>query len=137
MIDDATAINASIEALKYYRQNFISSAYSTMGFNAVAIGWLITSSSARLFLHSHRWLSLAAMIMIIISYSGYWVLSLRVQSLSQGIASKLSAYPAAQGLHEHYALGLPGVYGFILIQGLAMAFIILVVIAILRDPGKE
>jgi hypothetical protein len=137
MIDDVTAINALIEALKYYRENFISSAYSTMGFTAVAIGWLITSRSARLFLHSHRWLSLAAVIMIIISYAGYWELSLRVQSLSQGIANKLSAYPAAQGLYEHYTLSLAGVHGFILIQGLATGFIILVMVAILRDPGKE
>lgn len=137
MIDDATTINALIEALKYYRENFISSAYSTMGFTAVAIGWLITSRSARLFLHSHRWLSLASIIMIIISFAGYWGLSLGVQSLSQEITDKLSAYSSARGLYEHYTLSLVGVYGFILIQGLATAFIILVILAILRDPGKE
>jgi hypothetical protein len=108
-----------------------------MGFTLIATGWLITSRSARVFLNSHRWLGLSSIFMIIITYVGYWKLSLGVQAISQGIADKLSKFVEASGLYEHYTLTLSGVYGFIMLQGLALFLVILIIIATLKDPGKE
>jgi len=45
-----------LDALKFFRENFISSAYSTMGFTIIAAGWLIPSKPAREFIHACRWL---------------------------------------------------------------------------------
>jgi hypothetical protein len=136
-MDEAATINALMESLKFFRDQYLSSAYSTMGFTAIAAGWLITSRSARLFLHSHRWLGLSSLFLIVLTYIGYWRMSLGVQTLSQIISDKLSMHSAAQGLYEHYALTLPSVYGFIFMQGLALVFMILIIIATLKDPGKE
>jgi hypothetical protein len=53
-------ISALMEALKFFREQYLSSAYSTMGFTVIGAGWLITSRSARVFIHSHRWLGILA-----------------------------------------------------------------------------
>jgi len=131
------AIKILIEALKYYRDGFHSSAYSTMGFTALAAGWLITSQSARDFIHSHRWLGWSAIAMIMASFAGYWKMAIGVMKLSLEVSGKLHTYGNAAGLYEHYLLKQSGVNGYILIQGLATAFIILVLIAILFPPREE
>ena len=71
-----------LDALKFYRENFISSAYSTMGFSVVAAGWLITSKSAQEFIRNRRWLGWVSIAMIVLSYVGYWRMALAVQSWS-------------------------------------------------------
>lgn len=125
-----------LEALRFYRENFISSAYSTMGFTVVAIGWLVTSKSAQDFIRPRRWLGLASIIMIAASYAGYWRMALAVQSSSHAIATELSKH-YQQIVYGHYELSLQGVYGFILIQGLATAFIILLIVSIINEPITE
>ncbi|MBI5825480.1 MAG: hypothetical protein HZB18_15735 [Chloroflexi bacterium] len=136
-MDDKDKINTLLNALIFFRSQYLSASYSTMGFTIIAAGWLVTSRSARVFLNSHRWLGLSSIFMIILTYIGYWKLSLGVQAISQGIADKLSKFVDASGMYEHYIIMLSGVYGFILLQGLALVFVILVIIAALKDPGKE
>ena len=136
-MDEAAKINALMEALRFFRDHYLSSVYSSMGVTALAAGWLITSRSARVFLHAHRWLSVSSIFVIILSYIGYWKMTLGVQTLSQTIYDKLSMFSSAQGVYEHYALTRPGVFGFILMQGLAATFIILLIIATMKDPGRE
>ena len=136
-MDDKDKFNALLNALIFFRSQYLSNSYSSMGFTVIAAGWLITSRSARVFLNSHRWLGLSSIFLMILTYIGYWKLSLGVQAISQGIADKLSKLVDAPGLYEHYTITHSGVYGFILLQGLALVFVILVIIAIIKDPGKE
>lgn len=125
-----------LDALKFYRENFISSAYSTMGFSVVAAGWLITSKSAQEFIRNRRWLGWVSIAMIVLSYVGYWRMALAVQSWSQAIAEALGTH-YEEIIYKHYELSLNGVYGFILIQGLAAAFIILLIYSVIYGPESE
>jgi len=136
-METAETITALLEAIKFFREQYFSSAYSTMGFTIISAGWLITSQSARVFLHSHRWLGMSAIIMLILTYIGYWEMSLGVQALSQGISNQLMLLGVDKVVFEHYELSIQGVYGFIFLQGLALVFTSLIIIAILKDPGQE
>jgi len=128
-----------MEAIKFFRGQYISSAYSTMGFTIIAAGWLITSRSARVFVHSHRWLGISSIAMIVMGYIGYWRMSLGVQKASQEIADQLKILLGQDSsfLYGHYALSIEGVKGFIFLQGLALLFLSLIIIAVLRNPGQE
>jgi len=132
---ESEIIRTLMDALKFYRENFISSSYSTMGFTIVAVGWLITSKSAQDFFRSHRRLSVAAIAMLIVSFIAYWRLALGVWALSHAIAEKLSTH-IERSLFQYYELSSQGVYGFILLQGLATAFIILLIVSIINEPAK-
>jgi hypothetical protein len=134
---DSEKITTLLNALIFFRSQYLSSSYSTMGFTFIVAGWLITSGSARVFLHSHRWLGLSSIFVAILAYIGYWKLSLGVQAISQGIADQLSQFVDATGMYEHYTITLSGVYGFIFMQGLALVIVVLVIIATLKDPGRE
>jgi len=133
---DTTDPGLLLDALKFYRENFISSAYSTMGFTVVAVGWLITSKSAQDFIRSHRWLGLTSIVMIVITYIAYWRMSLGVQRASHDIAAALQGR-MEDIVYKHYELSINGISGFILIQGLATAFVILLILSIIRELVKD
>lgn len=130
-------ISALMEAIKFFREQHLSSAYSTMGFTVVGAGWLITSRSARVFIHSHRWLGITGIVILFASYIGYWRMSLGVQAASQGIADQLAILQVDKSVYGHYTLSPQAVQGFVFIQGLALLFLVLIIIAVLRNPGEE
>jgi hypothetical protein len=64
-------------------------------------------------------------------------MALGVQSSSHAIAEALKNH-YEEIVYKHYELSLNGVYGFILIQGLATSFIILLIISIVyKSPKTE
>src|SRR5687767_12872457 len=94
-------IASLMEAIKFFREQYLSSAYSTMGFTVIVAGWLITSRSARVFIHTHRWLGISGITILILSYIGYWRMSLGVQSASQRIVDKLAALHVDASVFDH------------------------------------
>ena len=126
-----------IESLRYFQTEFNSSAYSTMGFTVVAGGWLMTSKSARAFVHAHYGLACVAIGLVALAFLGYAWMCLRIQELSQGIYDRLVAIPAAQGLFEHHRLTLPGAIAYIAFQGVASALVIVGLVAALRNPVTD
>jgi hypothetical protein len=136
-VAEVEVISSLMEAIRFFREQHLSSAYSTMGFTVVAAGWLITSRSARVFIHSHRWLGITGIVMLFASYIGYWRISLGVQAASQGIADQLVSLQVDRSVYGHYILSPQGVHGFIFIKGLALLFLVLIIIAVLRNPGEE
>ncbi|MEM6333608.1 MAG: hypothetical protein AAF823_09755 [Planctomycetota bacterium] len=136
---DGEKIAELIDALGTFRQDFVSSGYSTMAFLLLAVGWLITSKSARAFLSAHHWLAWTAVLLTGLNFVGYAWVSLKIQDTSQSIFDTLTKLEPDKEVYEHHLISLWGVWMFILFNLIASILIVASLLAIIRNPciGNE
>lgn len=136
-MDTTNKILELLKAISQYQENFVSSAYSTMGFLLLVDGWLVTSTSARAFIHRHKTLAWVGIFLAVVNLLAYAYISFDIQAISQNIYSQLASIPGTEGLYEHYLLSKRGVSLFILFQALATLVMIFTLCAIVKDPVLE
>lgn len=113
-----------IDAISGYHQDFISSNYSTMGFQLLVLGWLITSDSAQKFLNRNKELAYFGIFFAVAGFSALVRMSFGVQSISKNISDRLASISSAKGLYEHYLLSKSTVGWFMFFQALPAILII-------------
>ncbi|MGY3571985.1 hypothetical protein [Vibrio paucivorans] len=99
--DDSDRLKILIAALERYQANYNTSAYSTMGFWLVGVGWLLTSESAREFIFLHENIKFASIAFIWINWILFTYASYRVYKVSDQLYTRLENWTFARGTFEH------------------------------------
>ncbi|EAS42887.1 hypothetical protein C9J48_11070 [Photobacterium profundum] len=120
---DSEKLKILVAALERYQANYNTSAYSTMGFWLIGLGWLFTSSSAREFIACHEYLRLAAIAFIWINLILFSYGSYRVYRISNRLYQKLNNWEYAKGTFEHAKMPLASIVLYSLIMSLVVFLI--------------
>lgn len=129
-ITDADRVKLMVDALKHYQDGFTKSSYSSMGFQLLVAGWLMTSHDAQGFLGAHPTLGSVGIAIIILCAAGYVMMSVRIQRLSQGIGDRLATIPGAGGTYEHFVITRQGVMVFTAIMGAVGVLVVFLIATI-------
>lgn len=94
-----------LEALKGYQSSFLDSGYKTVGFMAVALGWLVTSKDARAFLAEARPARWVALVFLSVLAIAYVYMARRVTRVSKSVFDKLESLNYSDpSVYVHYLI---------------------------------
>ncbi|MHC6529481.1 hypothetical protein [Vibrio proteolyticus] len=123
---DDERLKILIAALERYQANYNTSAYSTMGFWLLGLGWLLTSESARLSIETQPYLKEASVVFIWLNWVLFTYASFRVYRVSNNLYDKLSSWKYAEGVFEHAKMPLVSIVLYSAIIGLVVVLITVV-----------
>ncbi|MDC5819608.1 hypothetical protein OPW19_07160 [Vibrio europaeus] len=123
---DEERLKILIAALERYQANYNTSAYSTMGFWLVGLGWLLTSSSARSFIETQPYLKVASIVFIWLNWVLFSYASYRVYKVSNKLYDRLVNWKYAEGAFEHAKMPLASIALYSVFIGLVVVLITVV-----------
>jgi len=109
---DVEKAKVLIAAAERLQTNYNTSAYSTMGFWVLGLGWLITSENARSFLNQNPELIIGSIIFAFANLILYTFASLKVHKSSKAITEKLKDWPYIHGSYEHALMAKNSIYRY-------------------------
>ena len=118
-----------LEALRAYQAGVVDSGFKTLALMVGALGWFITSQSARDFLAGNELARNAILFFLALTVLAYAVMAYRIYLLSQSVMNKLDTLAfVRRDTYEHYAIKkfVPIYYTFIhaLIVALMFALVL-------------
>lgn len=124
-----------IAALERYQANYNTSAYSTMGFWLLGLGWLLTSTNTRDIIGDQKYLPEAAIAFIWINWVLFSYASYRLFVVANTLYQRLENWPYAKGSFEHAKMPYASLIVYCSIIGLIVILITLVLINLLPSDG--
>lgn len=119
-----------IAALERYQANYNTSAYSTMGFWLLGLGWLLTSTDTRNIINDQDHLIEAAIAFIWANWVLFSYASYRVFKTADNLYQRLENWSYAKGTFEHAKMHYVTLIIYCSIIGLIVSLITLVLIGI-------
>ncbi len=140
-MEDSEIVLELVKSLSAYREDFISHAYSTMGFLLLILGWIVTSKEARLFISQNHLTAKAAILCLILNNIAYAVLSFVVLGRMRSIVQKLDSIGDYKVLYGHHEMSTWSIWTYIGMQTSVGLVIIFVLVSVIRknqiDPPQS
>lgn len=102
---DSEKLKILVAALERYQANYNTSAYSTMGFWLLGLGWLMTSEPARELMVDDI-LTISAICFVWLNWVLFSYASYRVYKISNKLFQRLENWEYANGTFEHAKMPL-------------------------------
>jgi len=80
-------VKVALEEMKVNRQAYLNNFWTSLGFFAVALGWILTSKDAKTFFYQHKWLRRSGIILVFVMF----VVNIRVLIYTYDKSSELLA----------------------------------------------
>jgi hypothetical protein len=124
-----------LEALRSYQAGVVDSGFKTLALMVGALGWFITSQSARDFLTGNELARNAILFFLALTVLAYAVMAYRIYLLSQSVLTKLDtlAYVRRE-TYEHYAVKKFVPIYYTLIHTLIVALMFSLVLGLPEGP---